>query len=97
MNNGVIVPYTLYTVIGTSLEGERKVLLSLIREGKETLEGWKEVLKNLLSRGVRRVLIITHDDFPGLSKIVESYFPKVDVQLCVIHFLRNLKKHLHPG
>jgi transposase-like protein len=42
MNNGTIVPYTLYTVIGTSLDGERRVLLSLIKEGKETLEGWKE-------------------------------------------------------
>ena len=96
MSNGVIVPYTLYTVIGTSLEGERRILLSLIREGKETLEGWKEVLKNLLSRGVRRTLIVTHDDFSGLSRIVESYFPKVDVQLCVVHFLRNLKKQLPP-
>ena len=56
MSNGVILPYTLYTVIGTSLDGERRVLLTLIKEGKENLEGWKEVLKNLLSRGVRRVL-----------------------------------------
>ena len=96
MSNGVIVPYTLYTVIGTSLEGERRILLSLIKEGKETLEGWKEVLKNLLSRGVRRALIVTHDDFSGLARMVESYFPKVDVQLCVVHFLRNLKKQLPP-
>jgi hypothetical protein len=36
-------------VIGTSLDGERRVLLTLIKEGKENLEGWKEVLKNLLS------------------------------------------------
>jgi transposase-like protein len=96
MSNGVILPYTLYTVIGTSLDGERRVLLTLIKEGKENLEGWKEVLKNLLSRGVRRVLIATHDDFSGLSKLVKSYFPEVDVQLCLVHFVRNLKKQLPP-
>lgn len=96
MVDGVIIHHTVYTIVGTSLDGERKILVSMVKEGNESLSGWKEVLKNLLSRGVRRVLIITHDDFPGLSKIVESYFPKVDVQLCIVHFLRNLKKHLIP-
>lgn len=97
MVDGTITPYTVYTVVGTSLDGERKVLVSMVREGNENLQGWKDVLKALLSRGVRRVLIITHDDYPGLSKIVESYFPKVDVQLCIVHFMRNLKRHLSPG
>ncbi len=96
MTDGVIVPHTVYTVIGTSLEGERKILLSLVKEGNESLQGWKEVLKSLLSRGVRRVLVVTHDDYPGLSGLVESFFPRTDVQLCIVHFLRNLKKHLTP-
>ncbi len=96
MVDGIIVPYTVYTVIGTSLEGERRVFLSLIREGGENLQGWKDALKNLLSRGIRRVLIVTHDDYPGLSGLIESYFPKADIQLCVVHFLRNLRKRLSP-
>ena len=94
--DGVINPHTIYTVVGTTLEGERKVLVSMIKEGNENLQGWKEVLKNLLSRGVRRVLVVTNDDYPGLSGVVESYFPGTDIQLCIVHFLRNLKRHLSP-
>jgi transposase-like protein len=96
MVDGVITPYTVYIIVGTSLDGERKVLVSMIKEGNENLQGWKDVLKNLLSRGIRRVLVVTHDDYPGLSGVVESYFPKTDVQLCIVHFVRNLKKHLTP-
>ena len=96
MVDGMIRPHVIYTVIGTTLEGERKILLTFIKEGNERLDTWKKTLNNLLSRGLRRVLIITHDDYPGLSKTIESYFKQSDVQLCLVHFLRNLKIHLTP-
>jgi len=96
ITDGTLVPYTVYTVVGTGLEGERKVISCTVVEGNETLSGWKGVLKKLLSRGVRRVLVITHDDYPGLSSVIESYFPKADNQLCIVHFLRNLRKRLSP-
>jgi hypothetical protein len=31
------------------------------------LEDWKAVLRKLLERGLRRVFIVIHDDFPGCS------------------------------
>ncbi len=97
MIDGLIKPYVIYTVVGTSLEWERKILLSLIKEGNENIDMWKKVLGNLISRGLRRVLIITHDDYPGLSKTIESYFTSTDVQLCLVHLIRNLKRHLTPS
>ena len=47
-------------------------------------------------RALRRVLIVVHDDFPGLSNLVNTFFPHTDDQICTVHLLRNLKKELSP-
>jgi len=47
-----------------------------------------------LERGLRRVLIVVHDDFSGLLPITQSLFPTSDVQLCAVHMQRNAKTHL---
>ena len=88
-----IINYTVYTVSGIDLEGRKKILITETKEGKENLKDWKDILIKLMNRGIRRVLIAIHDDFPGLSNVVSSYFPKADNQLCTVHLLRNAKKH----
>jgi transposase-like protein len=47
-----------------------------------------------VERGLRRVLIIIHDDFSGLLGLTQGMFPNSDVQLCTVHMLRNAKTHL---
>lgn len=89
-----IIPYTIYTVAGISLDGKKQILITEPRKGEEKLEDWKEILKKLLNRGIRRVLIVVHDDFSGLLKLTKSYFPGADIQLCTVHLVRNAKKHL---
>ncbi|QJA06950.1 hypothetical protein FVE67_00690 [Thermosulfurimonas marina] len=63
-------------------------------EGQESKENWKKVLEKLIQRGLRRVLIVVHDDFPGLSSLTEAFFPRADIQLCTVHLLRNARRHL---
>ncbi len=46
-------------------------------------------LRKLVSRGLRRVSIVVHDDFSGLAGMTKSFFPRADVQLCTVHMLRN--------
>ena len=82
-------PACLYVVVGLRRDGRQQVLSCLARVGRENLEDWKTVL-----RGLRRVLIVVHDDFSGLLPITQSLFPNSDVQLCVVHMLRNAKAHL---
>jgi hypothetical protein len=48
----------------------------------------------LIERGLRRVLIVVHDDFSGLLPITKSLFPGADVQLCAVHMQRNARNHL---
>lgn len=70
------------------------MLTCLTRFGRESLEDWKLVLRSLVERGLRRVLLVVHDDFSGLLPISRSLFPGAEVQLCVVHMQRNAKSHL---
>jgi transposase-like protein len=88
-------PYTLYVVIGLNREGYKRVLACLPEEGRESLENWKKVLRKLIDRGLRRVLLTVQDDFSGLDKIAESFFPNTQLQLCTVHMLRNARAHMN--
>ncbi|MBV8894851.1 MAG: IS256 family transposase [Acidobacteria bacterium] len=87
-------PACIYLVIGLGRDGKKRVLTCLCKSGRENLEDWKFVLRSLLERGLRRVLIIVHDDFSGLLPLSKSLFPGADVQLCVVHMQRNARNHL---
>jgi len=89
-----LVPACIYVVIGIGQDGKKRVLACESHTGRETVEQWKKVLKNLLMRGLRRVLIVIHDDLPGLLKQTAGLFSGADIQLCIVHMQRNAKKHL---
>lgn len=84
----------IYIVVGLGCDGKKQVLACVARPGRENLEDWKFILRGLIERGLRRVLIVIHDDFSGLSPITASLFPNADVQLCVVHMQRNATTHL---
>ncbi|MFN0064394.1 MAG: transposase [Myxococcaceae bacterium] len=85
---------SLYTVVGVLMDGSKRNLLCRSVADRENLDGWRGVFKNLLERGVRRVLLVVHDDFTGLAKLSKSLFPQSDIQLCTVHMLRNARTHL---
>jgi len=87
-------PACIYLVIGLGCDGKKRVLSCVVRHGRENLEDWKAVLRALIERGLRRVMIIIHDDFSGLLPISQGLFPQSDVQLCAVHMQRNAKTHL---
>jgi putative transposase len=89
-----LAPACIYVVIGIGQDGMKRVLACEAHTGRETIEQWKKVLKSLLMRGLRRVLIVIHDDLPGLLKQTSGLFPGADVQLCIVHMQRNAKRHL---
>jgi putative transposase len=84
----------IYVVVGLRRDGKKQVLTCLPRAGRENLEDWKFVLRNLIERGLRRVLLLVQDDFSGLLPIAQGLFPTTDVQLCAVHMQRNAKTHL---
>ncbi len=86
--------YTTYVALGLTLDGRKLILGLYTFEGQESKENWKRVLEKLIQRGLRRVLIVIHDDFPGLSSLTQAFFPGADIQLCTVHLLRNARRHL---
>jgi putative transposase len=70
----------IYIVVGLGCDGKKQVLACIARPGRENLENWKLVLRGLIERGLRRIMIVIHDDFSGLLPITKSLFPNADVQ-----------------
>jgi putative transposase len=79
----------VYTVLGVSLSGKQEVLGLWIEE-TEGARFWLKVFNDLKARGTHDVLIVCGDGLTGLRNAVESVFPQADVQLCVVHHIRNV-------
>lgn len=83
----------LYTVLGVDCDGKQDVLGLWIAE-TEGARFWLKILNDLKTRGVQDVLILCGDGLPGLPEAATSVFPKTDVQLCVVHQVRNATRYV---
>jgi putative transposase len=81
----------VYTVLGVGISGKQEVLGLWIEE-TEGARFWLKVFNDLKARGVHDALIVCGDGLAGLRNAVESIFPQADVQLCVVHHIRNVTK-----
>lgn len=85
-----------FLIIGVNFEARKEVLCSRIFWGNEVLDCWRQVFVELKNRGVTRMLLTVTDDFSGLKKLFEGFWPHCDHQLCTVHLLRNAHRHLAP-
>jgi transposase-like protein len=81
----------IYTVLGVNLSGKQEVLGLWIEE-TEGARFWLKVFNDLKARGVQDILILCGDGLTGLPDACQSVFPATDVQLCVVHQVRNATK-----
>ena len=91
---GEVKKATFLTAVGVDMDGKKQFLASILVYGNENLDAWKELFENLSQRGVRRVLIFITDDFPGLHKVLKSFFSLSYHQLCIVHLIRRAKLRL---
>ncbi|ENE52271.1 transposase, Mutator family protein, partial [Escherichia coli P0304777.11] len=52
------------------------------------------VLSDLQNRGVEDILIACVDGLTGFPEAINSIYPQTEVQLCVIHQIRNSIKYV---
>ena len=72
------------------MEGTRDILgLWVGPTGGESAKFWLGVLSELKNRGVEDVLMLCCDGLKGLPDSARAVWPMVDVQLCVVHLVRN--------
>nr|WP_232178550.1 transposase [Sulfurihydrogenibium yellowstonense] len=64
----------------------------------ENKADWIKVFNDLIDRGLKRIMLIVSDDFPSISKAIETLFPYTNHQLClVVHLQRNVKSQMGKG
>ncbi|AFI06317.1 transposase [Helicobacter cetorum MIT 99-5656] len=55
---------------------------------------WLSVLTDLKNRGLEDILIASVDGLKGFPEAINSIFPKTEVQLCIVHQIRNSIKYV---
>lgn len=91
--NGKVRSKAVYTILGVNLEG-RKEILGLYISESEGANFWLQVLTDLSNRGISDILIACVDGLKGFPEAIEAIFPDTEVQLCVVHQIRNSLKYV---
>lgn len=76
-----------------NIEG-KKELLGLYLSDAEGAHYWLSVLTDLQNRGVKDILIACVDGLKGFPEAIETIYPDTEVQLCIIHQIRNSMKYI---
>ena len=91
--DGQVQSRAVYCVLGVNQEGIKDVLGMYVGQS-EGARFWLQVLEDLKNRGVGDILIACIDNLSGFADAVEMVFPRTEVQLCVIHQVRNSLKYV---
>lgn len=91
--SGKVINKTIHLIIGLGKDGMKEVLGMWINE-TESASFWMQVLTDLKARGVDDILIASLDNLAGLSKAINSVYPKTITQLCVVHQIRNSARYV---
>jgi putative transposase len=92
-HEGRVVTRAVYCIIGINQDGFKDLLGMYIGEN-EGARFWLQVLTDLQNRGVEDILIACIDNLQGFAEAIESIYPKTEVQLCIVHQIRNSRKYL---
>lgn len=91
--DGKTVSRSVYVILGVNCAGQ-KDLLGLYASENEGAHFWLGVLSDLQNRGVKDILIACIDNLSGFVEAIQSTFPKTEVQLCIVHQIRNSLKYI---
>jgi len=84
----------VYLALGVTLE-EKKELLGMWISENEGAKFWLAVCTELRNRDTRECFIACVDGLTGLPEAIEAVFPHTQVQLCMVHMVRNALKYVN--
>ena len=90
---GPVQTKAVYLALGLTMDGEKE-LLGLWLSESEGAEFWLSVFTELQNRGVQDCFIACVDGLKGLPEAIEAVFPQTQVQLCIVHKVRNSLKYV---
>jgi transposase-like protein len=82
-----------YTCLGIDKKGHKDLLGIWIGES-EGANFWLSVLTEIRNRGVKDILIACVDGLKGFPEAINTVFPETEVQLCIIHQIRNSLRYI---
>jgi putative transposase len=87
-HEGRVENRAVYIAVGVRLDGYKDVL-GLWTAETEGSKFWLMVITELANRGVKDIFIVCVDGLKGFPDAIEAVFPKSQVQLCIVHLIRN--------
>jgi putative transposase len=90
---GKVVSKAIYSILGVNRNGCKDVLGIYLSES-EGAHFWLAVLNDLHARGIQDILIASIDGLKGFPDAIAQVFPKTEIQLCVVHQIRNSLKYV---
>lgn len=92
-DEGKVTSKAAYTCLAIDINGQ-KDLLGLWVGQAEGANFWLGVLTELKNRGVQDILIACVDGLKGFPEAINTVFPGTEVQLCIIHLIRNTLRYI---
>lgn len=91
--NGKVISKVLYNILGINQESRKEILGFYIADS-EGANFWLGVLNDLKQRGIQDILIACVDGLTGFPEAIKGVFPQTEVQLCIVHQIRNSLKYV---
>jgi putative transposase len=93
--SGRVCKQAVYVVLGINREGNKELLGLWIGEAEaEGAKFWLKVLTDLKNRGLKDILIACCDGLKGFPQAIEAVYPQTQVQLCIVHLIRNSLRYV---
>lgn len=87
-SEGRVINKSVYIAMGINTDGMKDVL-GIWLEKTEGAKFWLSIMNELKNRGVKDIFIACVDGLKGFPDAIEAVFPKTEVQLCIVHMIRN--------
>ena len=92
--DGRVSNRSVYLALGINMDG-MKELLGIWISKNEGAKFWLGVITELKNRGVEDIFIACIDGLKGFPEAIESVFPQTQIQLCIVHMVRNSVKYVN--
>lgn len=92
-DDGQVKSKAVYSILAVNMEGHKEIL-GIYFGNSESSSFWRQVLNDMQNRGIEDIFIACIDNLSGFGDAIEDLFPKTEVQLCLVHQMRNSAKYV---
>jgi len=88
-----VINKAFYLALGVNCDGQKELLGIWISQN-EGAKFWLSVLTELKNRGLEDIYVACVDGLTGFPEAIETVYPKTQVQLCIVHMVRNSLRYV---